>query len=121
MGIEEITERLVVIVGQEKAIEMLCDDKLRRYRAKKNVAALRSAISLLRTHPEAQPNEPLTLEELKQMYCQAVWVKYGDGSHGSWGLVELDRITLPAGAYCIIRKEGFGNGWRVYRRPPKED
>lgn len=69
----------------------------------------------------AQLNEPLTLEELKQMYCQPVWVRYEDGIHGSWGLVELDQITLPAGAYCIIREDSFGTGWKAYRRPPKEE
>lgn len=82
---------------------------------------LREAAAMLETHPKAQPNEPLTLEELKQMYCQAVWVDFGDGWHGSWGLVELDKITLPAGAYCIIREDRFGLGWKAYRRPPKEE
>lgn len=79
------------------------------------------AIEALKANPDAQPNEPLTLEELKGMYCQAVWVQYEDGIHGSWGFVELDQITLPAGAYCIIREDSFGTGWKAYRRPPKED
>lgn len=90
---------------------------------------LREAADMLETHQEggcaaaseAQPNEPLTLEELKQMYCQAVWVGYRDGCHGSWGLVEIDEITLPSGAFCTIREDDFGLGWKAYRRPPKED
>lgn len=113
MSIEEIIENLKHMVETCDAGGTVVWDKW--------IEAAREAIALLRTHPDAQPNEPLTLEELKQMYCQAVWVQYEDSSHGSWGLVELDRITLPAGAYCIIQEEGFGKGWRAYRRPPKED
>lgn len=46
--------------------------------------AMETAISLLRTHQDNQPNEPLTLEELRGMYGKPVWVEYEDGSDGEW-------------------------------------
>ena len=36
---------------------------------------LGEAIRVLKTHPDAQPNEPLTLEELREMEGEPVWVR----------------------------------------------
>lgn len=58
MSIEEIMERLAGIASQEKSIQKMCDDRWRRARVRKNGSAIRAAIALLKTHPEAQPNEP---------------------------------------------------------------
>lgn len=86
-----------------------------------NREALRAAIEKLRTHPDAQPNEPLTLEELRVMYGKPVWVEYEDGKDGRWGLVGIGEITFPAGEFCLICEDGFGQSWKAYRRPPKEE
>lgn len=79
------------------------------------------AIALLRTHQDNQPNEPLTLEELRGMYGKPVWVEYEDGKDGRWGLVGIGEITFPAGEFCVICEDGFGQSWKAYRRPPKEE
>lgn len=122
MSIEEIIAAVELLAdGAEACATAPGEPEAERKKHERNAQALREAIDLLKTHPEAQPNEPLTLEELKQMYCQAVWVGYRDGCHGSWGLVEIDEITLPSGAFCTIREDDFGLGWKAYRRPPKED
>lgn len=113
--IEEATEMMTL----EKVRERL-EDAIKNGTAA-DVHYWRGYLDATEQALKARPNEPLTLEELKQMYCQTVWVQYEDGSHGTWGIVELDTITLPAGAYCIISKENFGQGWKAYRRPPKED
>lgn len=86
-----------------------------------NREALRAAIEKLRTHQDAQLNEPLTLEELRGMYGKPVWVEYKDGKDGRWGLVGIGEITFQAGEFCVIGKDGFGEGWKAYRRPPKEE
>lgn len=74
-----------------------------------------------RAHQDNQPNEPLTLEELRGMYGKPVWVEYEDGKDGGWGLLGIGEITFPAGEFCVICEEGFGQSWKAYRRPPKED
>lgn len=107
-----------------------------RKRASRDAKAIREAITMLRTHPDAQPNEPLALEELREMDGQPVWVEtiYGGGALGgsSWALVEIQEDGN------IFLNAIGSNGWTlseddddydpdlddvsgVYRRPPKED
>lgn len=54
-------------------------------RESRGAKAVEAAIALLRTHPEAQPNEPLTLEELRELHRKPAWLdcKYEKG----WGIV----------------------------------
>lgn len=85
------------------------------------------ALALLKTHPEAQPNQPLTLEELRKMDGQPVWVKdlhYSD--YSGWWI-----IGWSPNGYCVLASamrahmgysvENYGIDWIAYRRPPKED
>lgn len=74
-----------------------------------------------RARQDAQSSEPLTLEDLRGMYGKPVWVEYEDGSDGAWGLVGISEITFPAGGFCVICEDGFGQSWKAYRRPPKEE
>ncbi len=69
MSIEEIIERLETLQATAKNIAEwdLGENK--------DAKALREAIALLKTHPDAQPNEPLTLEELREMVDRPVWIK----------------------------------------------
>lgn len=89
--------------------------------------ALREAIALLKTHPEAQHNEPLKLEELRKVDSQPVWVKdlhYLD--YSGWWI-----IGWSPNGYCVLASamrahmgysvENYGIDWLAYRRPPKED
>ena len=76
-----------------------------------------------------QPNEPLTLEELKQMDCQPVWVSLGCeclckvirgfvperiNTNGSF---ETDIYFTD---YTQLPLEDCGKTWLAYRRPPTE-
>lgn len=67
---------------------------------------------------EKEEEKPLTLEELRELDGQPVWVSYEDRTE--WGIVKGTIIYLPAGEYCSIREEGFGEYWKAYRHPPKE-
>ncbi len=70
---------------------------------------------------EKEEEKPLTLEELRELDGQPVWVSYEDRTGGEWGIVQGTIIYLPAGEYCSIREEGFGEYWKAYRHPPKEE
>ena len=79
----------------------------------------------------AQPaNEPLTLEQLKQMDGEPVWCADGEG-HSCYCLVNAeseDCIDSECGAWCFAfygmtrdGENGLHNmGWLAYRTRPKE-
>lgn len=50
--------------------------------------ACRLAVDALRAQQEAEKNELLTLDELRQMDGEPVWVVDGDGNE-MWGLVDM--------------------------------
>lgn len=78
-------------------------------------------------HQDAQPNEPLTLEELRGMEGQPVWVVGDDGFVGNgWCFISCviyDTVEVVAtnGLIYRIRTELIGRTFKFYRRPPKED
>lgn len=120
MSIEEIIERLEFaaryIDGKAGKTFLLGDF---------DVKALCSAIEKLRTHPDAQPNEPLTLEELQGMIGEPVWVESPGFSReisGRWTIVEavsVEESTLYTRRDYTCRS--YGVVWVAYRRPPKEE
>ena len=81
-----------------------------------------------------QPNEPLTLEELREMNGEPVWVKRLKGlsvCDTDWAVVEF-RLE-PDVKYDKIRvwwpgsevedtpsEDDYGKTWLAYRRPPDE-
>lgn len=92
-----------------------------------NREALRAAIEKLRTHQDAQPNEPLTLEELRGMEGQPVWM-VGDDGFGRNGWCFIRRVTYDTveavatnGLIYRIRTELVSRTFKFYRRPPKEE
>ena len=109
---------------KEEAIEAL--SLLKVFDAPRLSEAIKMAVTALRTHPDAQPNEPLPLEELREMDGRLVYV--------------VDRIYPPYSGWWIIgwedgscvlvaaKRRGtqyivqdYGIGWVAYRRPPKEE
>lgn len=70
-------------------------------------------------------NEPLTLEELKEMDGEPVWVQSpGIPEYGSWRIVAgVDTEDGARTLYCFgdYTCRDYGKVWLAYRRPPKED
>lgn len=71
------------------------------------------------------PNEPLTLEQLREMDGEPVYlVSYDYPQHTGWRIVRLDPvINAPTlwdneGGYFDSRHE-YGKTWLAYRRPPE--
>ena len=67
--------------------------------------------------------EPLTMDELRQMDGEPVWVEFQDGSGGCWGLVHItmfNHVVFANGLYCTVGKPYFGKTWMTYRRKPEE-
>ena len=80
-----------------------------------------------------QPNEPLTLEELREMNGEPVWVKRLKGlsvCDTDWAVVEFRlepdvkhyeiRVWWPGSEYEDTPSEDdYGKTWIAYRRPPE--
>lgn len=90
--------------------------------------ALDMAISALRAQQEVESklkvvesNEPLTLDELRKMDGEPVWVQSpGIPEYGRWAIVE------GAGENCLFLHDDFtchdyGKSWLAYRQKPEED
>lgn len=87
---------------------------------------LYEAIELLRTHPDAQSNEPLTLEALQGMQAKPGWLdcQYEKG----WGIISVSEfgrmisITTLNDTYFIYANGEYNDllGAEIYLRPPKE-
>ena len=94
--------------------------------------ALDMAISALRQQETVtehhELNEPLTLDELRQMDGEPVWVEFQDGSGGCWGLVHITmfnhvvftHVVFTNGLYCTVGKPYYGKTWLAYRQKPEE-
>lgn len=54
---------------------------------------IENVIAILRTHPDAQPNEPLTEKELRKMAGRPVWLRRSNGSV-ECAVVDPDRPYL---------------------------
>ena len=87
--------------------------------------ALEMAISALRKQEHfrevTKKAEPLTLDELREMDGEPVWVQSpGVPEYGRWAIVE------GAGENCLFLHDDFtchdyGKTWLAYRQKPEED
>lgn len=73
-----------------------------------------------------QPNDPLTLEELREMDGEPVWIERGLHSQAGWVLVHV--WSKAKNAICLIYRNGntevpgcvLADGGKIYRRKPEE-
>ena len=108
----------------EEAIEAIkCNWPDSRYTILRE--ALDMAISALRQEETVAKcnglNEPLTLDELRKMDGEPVWVQSpGVPEYGRWAIVE------GVGENCLFLHDDFtchdyGKTWLAYRQKPEED
>lgn len=127
MSIEEIIKGLEAQAQHSEALSRAPGNKaLSVAYMKRSVLFREAAAALLRTHPDAQPNEPLTLDELKEMAHQPVWVEcqYFIGwaiLHLAWP--EIFVVAADGNTYFIWTNGEYNErlGAKLYRRPPKEE
>lgn len=81
--------------------------------------ATRAAIEKLKTHPDNQPNEPLTAEELRGMVGEWVWVTvhYNHCDCSGWALI-CTGATLGYLDQMLSIKD-CGTKFDAHRRPPE--
>ena len=105
---------------REEAIEAIkCNWPDSRYTILRE--ALDMAISALRQQETVtNRNEPLTLDEMRQMPCEPVYIVAG---YVSW----WDIVSFAGMEYLYLKVEGslpfgdYGKNWTAYRQKPEED
>lgn len=63
-------------------------------------------------------NAPLTLEELREMDGEPVWIARPCGIHGNWTLVDAKDEVCQTVRGEIALFDGYGAHWLAYRRKP---
>ena len=98
---------------KEKYVDQLSVQRVFGYDAG-FVAGILAALEMPTLTP---PNEPLTLEELREM-DEPVWVacKPIEGGNGYWCLCQHGHIITPAGSIYNVKEIPH---WVFYRRPPE--
>ena len=97
----------------KKAIDYLRDESI----AKPEVAALKLAVHALENEKERQNPDALTIEEVKSMYGQPLWVEHKNG--GEWITVHWNSLGCISTAYkATLDKETYGDEWKAYRFKP---
>ncbi len=79
--------------------------------------AVELALTALRAQAEAEQEKPLTLEELRQMAGEPVWVV---GPEPGWALVNVQEEALFDSNTDFIPFDYYGIVWQAYRRKPEE-
>ena len=65
------------------------------------------------------PNEPLTIERLREMDGEPVWVETKAGLK-FWGIVTKICVSSGDGRYLLITEDTeYGQTWVAYRHPPE--
>ncbi len=99
------------------------------------ISAYRTAINILRAQQEAEKNEPLTLNDLRQMAerCEGVYIAHTDGTDVFRGRKYCAAVLDTALAFGSMKthvqaiygdkltvwEDDYGKTWVAYRRPPE--
>ena len=107
---------------REEAIKILEAWAKCSYKPTHDAAEL--AISALRAQQDT-PNDPLTLEELREIDGEPVWVERYDGGPSRWAIVG-DFESLYGVYFCTAQGglrlpyDEYGKTWLAYRRKQEE-
>lgn len=91
--------------------------------------AFNLAITALQEKAEREDPQPLTIEELRQLDEQPVWVKPegAKAGYGMWCVVNHNRLTrrveafIPGIENTWFEGEEYEKTWLAYRHKPKEE
>ena len=117
----DVKEAITQLTGLKKYCEGMAEcDESGSYVFDLDVQALDMAITAL-----SPPNEPLTLEELREMDGEPAWWDDGEGS--CWGIISVDSAGMWGGIPFLRgrwRQVNFEYNieerkMRIYRRPPE--
>lgn len=123
MSIEESIKVLDEIAeGFEKLSEDVCARADIKAMWEGRAKGIRQAIAVINAHLRGQPNDPMTLSELREMDGEPVWVELiGLKRPSAWYLLNLrdeEAVNKRGGFVSLIN---YGDTWTAYRHKPEED
>lgn len=91
----------------------------------RNIESREKAIAALREQEERENPKPLTIEELRQMDGEPVYViplekSLKDKSWEEWCVMDGDEAEVPGIEYWSWNLSAYGKTWIAYRHKPKE-
>ena len=106
-----------------EVLEKLLFDECKRQKCDRwDISAIISVVNKTPTIVPP-PNNPLTLEELREMTGEPVWVER-QGSDlpwdREWALVNRENCLCKTASGCVAFFELYGKTWLAYRRKPEE-
>lgn len=117
-----VEEAIKVLEREKQCVQRDCDRECLHcdlvMQAEDILTAYDFSIAAILEHQAAGRNEPLTLDELREMEGEPVWYKSLIASFlDSWGIVmDADTVeTYTTYAYC----DEYGKTWVAYRNKPK--
>jgi len=106
-------------VTNEEAIKVLSSWEECKYKPTHNAACL--AIAALRAQAQAEKNDPLTLDELREMDGEPVWLTCFDSWRLCYGLSDYrGYLCMETGNGSCIHIKDYGEKWLAYRQRLKE-
>lgn len=92
--------------------------------------AANGCLKLMQAQPTIAPppNGPLTLEQLREMEGEPVWISYVNSAKGKYHIVRafgpnsiiFDEYDKEFGPYKSLFLGNYGKTWLAYRRRPEE-
>lgn len=75
-------------------------------------------VMMIQTAPTIAPppNDPLTLDELREMDGEPIWICDPDGSNGMWALVDFEYELCRTAKGGLAIFDIYGKTWLAYRR-----
>ena len=109
--------KAILLDEAKKWLEENCENQYTR------MAVLGIMQSMPTVDYQETPNEPLTLEQLREMDGEPVWVQTpGIPQYGRWVIVAgIDTNDGQKTLYCQgdYTCRNYGQDWLAYRRPPE--
>ena len=78
-------------------------------------------LDAIREKKERENPKPLTIEELRQMDQQPVYVVPADSHDSEWCVMCNDEACIPGCDYWAWGIKDYGKTWTAYRHKPKEE
>lgn len=105
------------------ALQTALVDKYRGIDGYKTREKFYQAIEIVRRQPTIAPppNDPLTLEQLREIDGEPVWVVQVEGKlHPFWMLVDTEDESASSRLYAAMF-EDYGTEWLAYRRKLEDE
>lgn len=118
--LKEAEERLSIASYQLEMSKNLNNNRLQKAK-EDEYDFLREVVFFLRAQQDTPPNDPLTLEQLREMDGEPVWVRnHCTGAYACRVIDSSDAHFTHFTDGGLRENRSYGSYWTAYRRKPEE-